>query len=925
MKILFNFQFNNCNKNNEAKMTKNAPSFFNAKFPNFKGTLDKDTFVHSKSPVSKSRYIDDVLLGDIPNTEEIEPEIITLAKISYIASDLLYESSQNLKRLEKGETSFENILNTVCRLYSPQAKKGFENFRQKIGFTADEQLIEVTKIYNALIKKKNNFQANSIEIIELYCKLNNPQDILSFPETLLEASFDNSLREHFDYNEILDFIKMLGAKNEDALYGKTLAHLAKDFNDFRTPDDKLQAIEYERNIYKIKKHILELAKASNPEAFCDIDIDEFYAKNISVIDYIFQSQSTDADIFAKTVLTMIFSKFYEPIEPYTINALKNIIDAKTPQGRLDLYDFLATENIPPDELQELTKQNYYDGISCSDVIINRADTIKEMAQYYNIPTNLAEACYGELGHTINAVSNSEMKFFDDPLYILISALNSLELTTDSDFCNFYLELTKNSAKAQKNKKSTQKISQKDIANFINLLGFLDDDIAQKYKQNKKYPLYLELKKRKTEFEKAQDEIERLIAKHNARRYSNSAYYIFKKYHEIYKSSKNIDSFVLQAVEKEKEEARTSNDLEEKFLFYFDDEETLGKFLSKNHVNLNEETSHTKLCNKILDCLVANKEEQVAKELCKKLANSDFIANSQSTLGKFISSRSDEELQTLLEIILNENIASAQEIMTMLKPYLNKQKKINGLLAHFKAQNIDFRSYLVKLAQIQKDLDNYGFSIKLNNDNVGVLDFNNLKGNKTSLNQACEIARKILNPQGDSFMLGLGNATVQGHPPYTIGQIAKEIILSQTGKYSECYYGFLDSFRLNCEDLGFNKPDSEYEKALQEILKNELSALTSLINSDVFLLKFQDNQIPNLTLHAKMRLIDRFILQENKNIFSQESLQELKDIINTIYTKKPHKMKEANGNFAAYFLHDDYEIKTVFTKDGQLITIAKNKL
>ena len=75
----------------------------------------------------------------------------------------------------------------------------------------------------------------------------------------------------------------------------------------------------------------------------------------------------------------------------------------------------------------------------------------------------------------------------------------------------------------------------------------------------------------------------------------------------------------------------------------------------------------------------------------------------------------------------------------------------------------------------------------------------------------------------------------------------------------------------------------------------------------------------------MRLIDRFILQENKDLFSDATIKELKEILNTVYTSTPHKIEKSNSASALYFKHQDYEIKAVFNPTGEMITIAKNKL
>ncbi len=920
MKIFANTQFNT--SFSKVKKPKTCP-IFKGNSDGIKNMPDRDIFISSRNSKEERKYLDDRLLMTVPNYQTFTPRVIKLARRNYVAANLLSTSSDFLNQLKRGEMSLENIKRMAYIDFSPQSVEDFDESLEQTGIDSEEKLIELTTINNALIKKKFSYCTRGREVIHLFGALNNPQDMLNFSDILFEASFSNTALDcDYDYNKLLDFAKAMGAKNEDILFNKTFAHLAPKFNDFKMPDDKLQAIEYARITFEVDKEILKTVQRLSSELE-DVDIYDFYSRNASVVDYIFSQEQEK--VFERLYLAMQFDKLYN-LESYSINALSSMVDAKTPQGRMELYEFIADEDISPTELAQLTKQSYYDGISCADVIINRLDTIKEMVKYYDIPIEWAKICYLELGHTINVAKNSDDDFYTDPLFVLIFASDNLDFRTDKEFSDFYLELTRGSSKTQKNKKTQQKISQKDMVNFINLLSFLESDIACMYKQNKKYPLYAELKKRKIEFGKVQDKIEFLIDKHNARRYLKDAFYTYKEYYEQYQTSKNLEAFVLNAIKMEKEKARKSSSLERKFLYYFDDEQAFEMFLIKNKISLDEQTPHAKLCYKILDCLVKDKDEKTAQELCKKLAESDFIVNSKNSLGKFVSSKSDEELQILLEIILNENFSSIQEINALIKPFLNKQNQIIGLLTHFKAQNIDFRSYISKITQIQRDLSNFGLSISINNDNIQMLNLEDLKNNKLNLQQACKVAKRLLSQEEGNFILGLKNSTTENHPPYTAGQIAKELTSSQTGRYKESYSGFLNLFCLRTSDLGFKNPNSQYEETLQEIIKKEFGDLISFLNSDVYMYELENGKLPNLTLHAKMRLIDRFILQEDKDLFDDSSFDEIKNILEIIYTQTPYKMEKAKNGFNVYFKYgENEEIKAIFTQDGEMLTVAKNRL
>ena len=363
-----------------------------------------------------------------------------------------------------------------------------------------------------------------------------------------------------------------------------------------------------------------------------------------------------------------------------------------------------------------------------------------------------------------------------------------------------------------------------------------------------------------------------------------------------------------------------------FYNHFKDKNALDKFLEKNHINLTRQTTYESLCIRIIATLFYGKNEKEIQELSQKLSQNNFILNSKKQLAKFANSKTDEELQILFEIILNQNISSIQELNAILKPYLNKQKQISSFLAHFKTQNMDFEAYLNKINQIQRDLTNYGFPIEINNDNIKALNFEELKGNRLNLTQASNLANKILNVGNGNFVTGLDNSQIAMHPKYSAVQMAKELIYSQSGRYKESYKGFLNSYGLSAMNFGFlDAGKIEYQNALQKYLKSNLSGMLAFINSDNWIYHFENGKMPNLSLHARMRLIDRFILQENKDVFSIDSQKELYEITKVIYSATPYKMEKTNTSFALYFLLNNYEIKAVFDKNGQMLTIAKNKL
>jgi len=917
MKILFNNIHFEYKKSSIQKQELN----FCARSNNLQRSPLKDSFL-------KQKYAEETMLESIEGSDGFLEESKEMLRATLAGTYYLNEARENLTNLKNGYTTIDSFNGRILPKIGPKYRALLEKTLENSQITTTKDLAEIAQIFETLFKNKSGIITHGKAIIEIYGELDNPKDIVNFPEILDEMNFKNEFFDgNYDYQETVDFMKFFGAKNENEFF-KIFSHLAPEFNDFEGIDDKLNAFEYIKYTYPIKRDMISFIK----NAFIDLkdlDVDEFYKNNADIIDYLYRHNQKN--MFELLQKIMLYIGTQEPISPTAINSISELINAKTPKGKVELYELLVSEQITGTELNEITKQTYYEGISGADVIYNRKEIIDGLIDLFNANEYEARAFYASFAHILNAINKEEQRVFIlDPILNLVDTIKEFDLHDDKEFLNFYLELTKNSSKSSKNKKGHQKVSQKDILNFIDLLSFSDSSMARKYEKDKKYPLYAELKKRKAEFEKAEDKIERELKKQEADRYFLNSLDIFVDYYDLFKSSKNIESFVKTATAFQKiyykEKMKADFTLYDTLSYHFNDKKALDEFLSKNGINLERQSSYDSLCMRILVCLYKNKDKEEIKELSKKLSENNFIKNSKNQLSKFANSKTDEELQTIFEIILEKNISSIQELNKILKPYLGKQKQISKLLTHFKAQNMTFESYLNKLAQIQKDLSNFGFPITINNDNIDLINFEELKGSRLNLTQACALANKILGINEGNFTLGLNESCAFIHPKYSAQQISKEITASQIGRYKEAYHGFINQFNLSAQNFGFNNPSKiEYQDSIQAFIKNNLFQVLNFINSDDWLWHTSENKIPNLTLHARMRMIDRFILQENKSLFSVESIEELKNITKAIYTKTPHKMEKTKNSFSMYFIQNDYEIKAVFSQNGELLTVAKNKL
>ena len=348
---------------------------------------------------------------------------------------------------------------------------------------------------------------------------------------------------------------------------------------------------------------------------------------------------------------------------------------------------------------------------------------------------------------------------------------------------------------------------------------------------------------------------------------------------------------------------------------------------KNNIVINdtkESRVYCETCLRILGDIFDFKTQQEQQKALEKLMKNDFIANANTSLIKFARKKDDMELEILFDIILSENISSLSQINTILNRYKGKDDSISAFLMNFKNYYFTFSEYVNRLEIIQKEFDNAGIPIKINSDNVSAIDLEEYGDGKIADSKLALLANNILNPYSKgNFINALSASKTKEAQHINSNMIAKEILLSMSGRYEQEYSNLVEKFNIDKEALVAQLSNNNMTMVGISAIDNRL---VELLNSPVWCSANEEgDEIYNLSLHAKMRLLDRFIFDKpNSSDMSKNDIEkELKDILATIYLKNPTKIHKAEGEtFVAYFNHNDFEIKAVFEKNGQMLTIIK---
>lgn len=888
-------------------------------------STSKDSFKLSK--VNE----DEVFLKENFSNLDLPPEIEEMIKVDFGAYAYISALEKMYFELKFTNINYEALEKTILDTLSDSTAQNLKKMFQKSGITDLKSGVKLTELFRKLEKAGKANYAEVFNFVELFGIFENKDDILNFYEILNEAHVpeifkDDDDDEGMDLGAMVDFLKSLGFKNENE-FCKKFSHLKDKFNEFCEPSDKFDLYKYVVLTYCEKAGAIGRA-AFAPFFFFDAeDYSKFYVKNASIIDYLYEDDKKNFEDRINRILMHLLSK--EQIHPTAQKVLADsgFIDIKTPKGKVELFEFLRSEGLTIEELNALTKTAHYFDTDLLDLMINREEIQQSISSAFDVSNKKAKAFYMAFPETLNALYNDEeTTYYIYPEINLLLCANEFDLKADKDFLKFYNSI--NFAKNSKNKKQTNPmVRQKDISEFINLLSFMDKNLAQRYKKDKNYPLKNELLKKKAEFEKISAKIESEIDEQNTRYLCRNSYEIFVNYYDILKTTPDIKAFVAKVSSMIQKENLEKEDLDPSYprlLDCFKDKELLQEFAIKNDIRFDGKSqNHNAACLRILMTLLEGKDEKEACEIREQILKSDFIKNSKRNLIQFSESFNDEELRIALKIVNDENLASVDEFFELIKPYFDEDNKIDNFLAKFVQTELSFDEFLEKISQIEKAVAAYGINVKINNKNISNLDFAKLKGNKINPAKIPSILEALLNFEGEgSFICGLNNALTSTQNEYNLNKIIKEISISEFGRYGESYKGIMRKFNLDRELIENADSNSQFLPAAKTALKAQIKPLEEFINSDSWMIEIMGKK-PNICLHAKMRLIDRFILQENKDLFAAETKDELQNILKTIYFETPSRVETGRSAIVLYYPYKDYEIKTVFAYDGEMLTVVKN--
>ncbi len=760
------------------------------------------------------------------------------------------------------------------------------------------------------------FKGQNIEAIKIYGCLNNKSNFSSYTNLLLYLFYMEENEENPNYeklNTYTDILRKSGIKNESEIDEK-LSYLKDEFNNFESIEDKLNAIEYLQKTYPTKIKLLDDILKSSPKTE-NRDKEQVYEELCDIVNYLYLKNNEKNIDDLKGYIDVLFNlkKLKQPAKNQLIPIFGNI---DNPENKIKLAKNLKEHNITIDDINTYTKKSLVSDYNVLSVIKSKEDICRKINN--NQPQKLFNNFYAEL----TAIYTKGEKEKDlEAVCTFLNLIEQHKLKSPNAVLAFYNTLC--------NTRETN-FTTKQLCDFIDLFSYSDDKSITDLnilEQNKK------------NYYKSLPYIENFL-KNNA-----SDYFIGKSPLEIYKefsycvdfsdndSIKTLNDLAVFH-QNNSEQLKTRQENFNKFKQYFNSKQSTLDFLIQNKIsfdNTEEAEEYKNHCLEILNIISTNSVK--AEERINKLNKTGFLYKSKNDLKDFINKyKNSGELNLLTEIIADKEIDSLDVLNEFFNQYKNSSGEYNNLIKHMLTMpdNMNFATYTNIINSLNKFIKQYKIPRGIDNDNIFNIDINKYaeKGIK-NITDVNDLLSEVLNIKDKTnFINGLKATYTNNQKKANAYSIALEIV-KQLGKTDESYQNIarelkLQEARLN---LPVNSDDIIYMYSITKSIPNEF---VEFINDNNWTnINNDENKIPNLTLHAKLRLIDRTVLNQPGSIqtlYNDTTKEKLKSIIKSIYNQTPISIY-GEGSSNRIIINTPYEngrIESVFSNKGELITaIPKN--
>jgi len=795
---------------------------------------------------------------------------------------------------------------------------------KEAGITTNFALLSFIQTYGKDSKARQVFKYQDIEALEIYSKLDSKADIKKFPELLLFLYYDNKDSqegEQSDFNEFTSFLKKIGLENFDE-FDEKFGYLKPAFYNFEETADKANATLWLMDTYEDKIGMLN-QKINSIESLKSQNAQDIYSQINDVIDYYYvinDEQSLDG---LESVIESAMN--FKKIKKLPLNRISGYFNNfDSIDDKIDFLELLSINKMSAGEFNNFMDNPIISDTDIIECISNKEYFSSKIASIKSIKPQEAQQFYASFKDVINASCDTTSKT-NENLKLLINVISTYKIKNSASMISFYNKMTNRSAKT---------ITSKEFKEFIELFNYPVDSIMETAKKEKCAPVEL-LKAEKRNFDSVKEDIE------DGKLLSGSILFasqetldIYKKYRELILNSNNIADTIREIAffniedSKEYEQKKQYLSLFKKF---FDYDSDLLKFFQANGIKLDNSESENEFINNCLEILnfIQESENEELKERFNYYLTSDFLGNSQNKLNEFLEkTQNPKKREMVLITIADKKIPSIEALEKFINSFKAPSSNGNKVFKYIKnlPDEIDFNKASTILYQLSKEIAFSLLPVQINENNMELIKIENYE-NKTQKERFIELLNNLYEPQADfNFLRTLSSTQKTYKQRYTPQKIADEIA-KNIDKSEESYQNLTRLLGLEKHQLGLDEEKYSqrmYAKIIESILPKEL---INTVNSDeLFGDVAIDNSVPNVSLHGRLRLIDRYILNETDDIgilCQEETKEKIKNLYSFIFKSKPYSIEGSSDStrFAINFRYNSQIIKVIFTKNGEMLTIS----
>lgn len=364
---------------------------------------------------------------------------------------------------------------------------------------------------------------------------------------------------------------------------------------------------------------------------------------------------------------------------------------------------------------------------------------------------------------------------------------------------------------------------------------------------------------------------------------------------------------------EKSNISNTKEYEEKlkpFYEYLETEEEVVKYILATGMDFSKE-NFAKTCLSALKAIHNKRIPETTFKKAEKFAR-NFLAQSKNNEGKnktpydtlkesFIKNGDIENTRKFINFLDKRKIASIESFNAQLEEFIDENESCASVITLFKnsSDELTLEKFTTKLKALKKAVEKFTKETGIINPALENLDYRllteeDLELDFTEKDSVYKIIKKLAHGNNNKSILTSFVNCYTNEEKISIlkSVVAKELVRVEKMGY-EPYDNIKKALKLTREDLGLdeNASEEEYREAIYANIPQEFM---DFINSNVFSAGVRhEKKVPKISNHAKLRLIDRFILKKGKNIsylYSEKGKKEIQEVLKTVYDTEPEEIK-----------------------------------